>query len=314
VGLAVATPSTLFISRHKVLKDAYLFSADLARVERATSEVAAYDQQLFDSLTLLRANAALDLTEQQWIDELWAPLEAYQSASRSALDVVRAEPDHYVSQQAATELTYLKDRPISAALVDLARHITSRAADEAAEVLASGRRIFALAVGATLAALVLGLAVGTTVITTDMTERKRTDAALRGGAARLRIESERLLALHRASTVLAGQTGDPSAVFDEVLSSAVALIGTTSGSLHRWLPDEGILRAVRSVDVSERHTTPDVRPGEGIAGRAFARLEPIIVNDYPAWEHALAPARAGHLRAADLGLGVVAEGVEDRPT
>ena len=99
---------------------------------------------------------------------------------------------------------------------------------------------------ATLAALLLGLAGGISAIAADMAERKRTDEALRTGAARLRIESERMLALHRASTVLAGQTGDPSAVFDEVLSSAVTLIGATSGSLHRWFPDEGMLRAVRS--------------------------------------------------------------------
>ena len=110
-----------------------------------------------------------------------------------------------------------------------------------------------------------------------------------------------MLALHRASTVLAGQTGDPSAVFDEVLRSAVSLIGASSASLHRWLPDEGVLRAVSSVDVAERHKTPDLRPGEGLAGHTFLRSEPLIVNDYRSWEHALNTARSGELRA---GLGV----------
>jgi diguanylate cyclase (GGDEF)-like protein len=293
--------NALFLTRHKVLKDAYLFTADPPRVERAISEVAAYDQQIADSLRLLRAKPALDLVEQQMIDDLWAPLNGYGSASRAALDLVQADPDHYAAQQAAVELTYLQDRPISEALADLSRHLSGRSADEAAEVRASSRRIFAIAVAATLAALALGLMGGIAAIGADIAERKRTDEALRSGAARLLLESQRMLALHRASTVLAGQTGDPNAVFDEILSSAVTLLGASSGSLHPCLPEEGVLRAVRSKDVSERHQTPDVRPGEGMVGHTFVRRAPLVVNDYRTWEHALGPARGGNLRA---GLGV----------
>jgi diguanylate cyclase (GGDEF)-like protein len=154
---------------------------------------------------------------------------------------------------------------------------------------------------AILSALALGLAVGAICIYRNIAQGKRTDVALRIAAERLRVESNRMLALHRASTVLAGQTGDPSAVFNEVLRSAVALIGADSASLHRWVPDEGVLRAVSSVDVAVHHKTPDLQPGAGLAGQTFVRCETLIVNDYRAWEHALPVARTGKLSA---GLGV----------
>lgn len=273
------TLNALLFTRHKVLDDAYLTAADPARVERAASELAANDRQILDSLAVLRANPALDLTEQQALDDLQTSLDSQQSASTSTLDLL----------------------PVSSQLADLSAQLNGRSAQAAAAAGATGRSILALALVATVAALGLGLAVGLIAIGLDMAERKRTDEALRTGVARLRMESERMLALHRASTVLAGQTGDPTAVFDEVLRSAVSLIGATSRSLHRWFPQEGVLRTVGSRDVSERHDAPDVRPGEGLAGQAFTRCEPVLVNDYASWEHARDWARTGNMRA---GLAV----------
>ena len=110
---------------------------------------------------------------------------------RRALELVRTNPDHYAAQQAAIELTYLVDRPIVEMLADLARHLDQRAADEASAARESGQSTFRVAVVATLAALVLGLTGGIIVIGGDMAERKRTDAALRTAAARLRLESDR---------------------------------------------------------------------------------------------------------------------------
>ena len=75
--------NTLFLTRHKVIKNAYLFAADPERVERASSEVAAYDQQVFDSLTVLRSDPVLDVAEQQAIEALWLPLDGYRSASET---------------------------------------------------------------------------------------------------------------------------------------------------------------------------------------------------------------------------------------
>src|SRR5687767_882045 len=59
-------------------------------------------------------------------------------------------------------------------------------------------------------------------------------------------ESERLLALHRASTALTAQTAEPDAVLDEVLRSAVDLLEAGSASLYLWDADAEILRCVRN--------------------------------------------------------------------
>src|SRR6185436_16128032 len=123
----------------------------------------------------------------------------------------------------------------------------------------------------------------------------------------LRRESDRMLALHRASTPLAGPTADTDAVLNEVLRNAVLLVGGTSGSLHRWDTEAELLRAVSNRDVSERHATPDIRPGDGIVGQTFSRGEPFIVNDYRSWEHARGPARTGKLCAA-LGVPLMRAG------
>jgi diguanylate cyclase (GGDEF)-like protein len=131
--------------------------------------------------------------------------------------------------------------------------------------------------------------------------RREVEKALRDSEARLQRESERLLALHRASAVVAAQTAEPDAALEEVLRSAVSLIGASSGSLYRWNAEDGVLRCVRNFQVSSTHMTGDVRPPSGLAGQAFERGEPVLVNDYANWEFASQTARVGGMRA---GMGV----------
>ncbi|OLD53094.1 MAG: hypothetical protein AUI58_00690 [Chloroflexi bacterium 13_1_40CM_2_70_6] len=109
-------------------------------------------------------------------------------------------------------------------------------------------------------------------------------------------ESERLLALHRASAVLAAQT-QPRVIIDEILKNAVELLGSGSASLYRWDPEAGVLRRELNWRVRDEQVSVTLRPGESTAGVAFERMEPVVVNDYPAWEHATEVARAGGLRA-----------------
>ena len=125
--------------------------------------------------------------------------------------------------------------------------------------------------------------------------------ALRDSEARLRRESERLLALRRASTALAAQTSEPDSVLDEILRSAVTLLGAGSASLYGWDEAAGLVRCVRNWQVPAEDATPDVQVGEGLAGQTFAQGEPMIVNDDVSWDFAVSSARAGGRRA---GLGV----------
>ena len=114
-------------------------------------------------------------------------------------------------------------------------------------------------------------------------------------------ESDRLLALHRASTALAAQTAEPDAVLDEVLRSAVDLLDAGSASLYLWDAGADLLRCVRNWRVPPEDTTPDLRIGEALAGRAFAGAEPLVVNDYKGWAHA---GQSGIIGGMCKGLGV----------
>jgi diguanylate cyclase (GGDEF)-like protein len=128
-----------------------------------------------------------------------------------------------------------------------------------------------------------------------------TMALLRTSEKQSRRESERLLALHAASSALSAHTATPSAVLDQILSSAVTLLHASSGSIYRWDADASLLRCVRNWRIPAADTTPDLRVNEGIAGQAFGRGAPIICNDYATADYATASGKRGGMRA---GLGV----------
>lgn len=113
-------------------------------------------------------------------------------------------------------------------------------------------------------------------------------------------ESDRLLALHRASTELATHT-DTHTVIQSILRNAVTLLGGGSGSFFRWDPEAGLLRRVQTWQTPDVDTSAEVRPGEGLAGLAFAEAKPIIINDYQSSELAR---RRGRDRGLRAGLGV----------
>ncbi len=142
---------------------------------------------------------------------------------------------------------------------------------------------------------------GRLVLLRDATARRAVEAALRASEARLQRESERLLALHEASTLLAVQTAGASEIFEQVLRSAVNLLGGGSGSLYRWDPESKLLRCVYNWQVPESDVTPDVRSGQGLAGQTYLQREPIIVNDYPNWKESMRTGLVGGMKA---GLGV----------
>ena len=139
------------------------------------------------------------------------------------------------------------------------------------------------------------------VVAQDVTERRRAEDAVRASERRLQRESDRLLALHRASTLLSGQVAAPDTVVDEILRSAAGLVGASSASLYRWDAAAGLVRCIRNHAVPATDTTPDLAPGQGLAGQTFALREPLIVNDYSAWIGGMESGRVGGLRA---GIGV----------
>lgn len=208
-------------------------------------------------------------------------------------------PETVVGRVALDELTHPDDRDAAHAfLADAMRHTESSVTTELRMAHADGSWREMEFIGTNL--LDRPSIAGLVLTCRDVTRHKTLER-------QLRIDSDRMLALQRASTALAGPTADTDAVLNEVLRNAILLVGGTSGSLHRWDPESELLRAVCHRDVSERHATPDIKPGEGIVGQTFSRGEPLIVNDYRTWEHARGPARTGKLCAV-LGVPLMRVG------
>ncbi|HLQ05673.1 MAG TPA: ATP-binding protein [Verrucomicrobiae bacterium] len=119
-------------------------------------------------------------------------------------------------------------------------------------------------------------------------------------------ENERLLALQRASAVVAARSTTRE-VIDEILRTASSLLGQASASLYLWDEAEGGLRLTQNADPSGRRVGVFLSRGTGGLGDLLARLEPAVVNDYPTWSAATPNGIANGLQAV-LGVPLVRTG------
>src|SRR3954447_10574918 len=152
--------NTAFVSRHKVLKDIYLFNTDAAKVDSVTKEIADWDRQVSAGLATLRANPALLDEDRALIDSGLVPFAEYQKASQAAVErATLAGDDPFTAQQAAAKLTSGKDRPVSAVLKELSTRLNARAQVEGSAIKADVDALLPVVVGTLIAALLLGFGV-----------------------------------------------------------------------------------------------------------------------------------------------------------
>src|SRR6266850_757213 len=119
-------------------------------------------------------------------------------------------------------------------------------------------------------------------------------------------ENERLLALQRASAVVAARSTTRE-VIDEIMRTASSLLGQASASLYLWDAAEGGLRLAQNADPSGRRVGIFLSRGTGGLGDLLAKLEPVVVNDYPTWSAATPNGIANGLQAV-LGVPLVRTG------
>jgi signal transduction histidine kinase len=119
-------------------------------------------------------------------------------------------------------------------------------------------------------------------------------------------ENERLLALQRASAVVAARSTTRE-VIDEVLRTASSLLGQASASLYLWDEEAHALRLAQNADPAGRTVSAILNPAEGGSGDLLARLEPIVVNDYLHWSGATLTGIETGLQAV-LGVPLVRAG------
>ena len=124
----------------------------------------------------------------------------------------------------------------------------------------------------------------------DVTERKQVEDAL---AERTR----HLEALQAIATDTVREL-DRSSLLGLILRRAMSLTGAASGTVFLWDADAEALVPHTWHGRADWPADTRVAPGEGAAGRAAQRREPLIVNNYASWSGALpVSVRIGHVTA-----------------
>jgi methyl-accepting chemotaxis protein len=186
-----------FITRHKQLKNAYLFNADVQKVQQTETEVHVLDDQVGAGLSHLLASEALLSDEKQLVRDAQEAVAGYEAASTAAIARVKQGGDAYASQQAAAALTSGKDRPVSTVLDELQRVIAERTNQEEEHVQATARESAPITIGVLVAALLAG------VLVAVFLANKISRAVSHMAALARRIGSEDLPSFVRASEAMA---------------------------------------------------------------------------------------------------------------
>ncbi|HEY4690737.1 MAG TPA: GAF domain-containing protein, partial [Anaerolineae bacterium] len=121
-----------------------------------------------------------------------------------------------------------------------------------------------------------GQIVGVLTVARDMTDRRRTEKALRQRA-------EELTALYETSLEVSAQT-DLNALLQAIVERAARLVGARMGGLYLIQPDGQTLKLVVSHYLPGDYTGTELRLGEGLSGRVAQTGEPMLIEDYRLWD------------------------------
>ncbi|GEM_PF-1103640 len=110
----------------------------------------------------------------------------------------------------------------------------------------------------------------------DITERKQAEEEIRQRTAQLE-------ALREVGLELTSQL-DLDALFRSIISRAMALVGGESGGLYLYRPDRDVLEWAMTVGPHLAPIGTILQRGEGLSGKVWKTGQPLIVDDYQAWE------------------------------
>jgi transcriptional regulator with GAF, ATPase, and Fis domain len=113
-------------------------------------------------------------------------------------------------------------------------------------------------------------------------------------------------ALHEIAVALSGVL-DPAALARMIADRASKLLAADAVALYLWDEEANLLCPLYSND--SRGVVPDrpLPPAQGIIGQAFIQRQPVVVEDYALWSHALPLATERGLQSALAVPLVVAE-------
>jgi PAS domain S-box-containing protein len=119
-----------------------------------------------------------------------------------------------------------------------------------------------------------------------------------------------LQALHTVAEAAAG-AATPAALTQLAVEQARDLLGVDAASLYWWDAEAAMLRSLAHTDPQRTAAPTESLAGQGAAGLAFQRGEPVVVEDYARWEHAhprATPARVRSAAAVPVRVGDHARG------
>jgi PAS domain S-box-containing protein len=151
------------------------------------------------------------------------------------------------------------------------------------------------------------------IILRDRTEAKR-------AAADLATQKAYLDSLHQTALGLINRLNIDELLHD-LVEQACGLVGVASGYVYLIDEEANRLRVQVATGEAINYVGNSIGPGEGMAGRIWQNKEPLVVDDYPTWEHrivlpgyerlravAAVPLQSGDRVVGVLGLESTAEG------
>jgi len=113
-----------------------------------------------------------------------------------------------------------------------------------------------------------------------------------------------LAALHELAVAASGVL-EPTALAKHAVDLACDLLGVDGAALYWWVSSTGLLHSLADNRGYQAGASRTLEPGKGVAGLAFQRQAPLIIDDYPNWEGAVPWALANGVRAA-VGIPLLA--------
>jgi PAS domain S-box-containing protein len=90
----------------------------------------------------------------------------------------------------------------------------------------------------------------------------------------------------QATVAAAAGLLDPAALAQLTVEHARDLLRLDGAALYWWDAGAAVLATLAAHDPRVPEPLPVLRPGQGVAGQAFLRREPVIATDYADWSHA----------------------------
>ena len=120
------------------------------------------------------------------------------------------------------------------------------------------------------------------------------------------VGTKALAALHELAIAASGQL-EPQALAKMAVDLACDLLGVDSAALYWWVSTDALLHSLADNRKYQEGMSRTLQPGKGVAGVAFQRVAPILIDEYPKWEGAVGWALEHGVQAA-VGIPLVARG------